>query len=76
MRWRDPLVMLVYPAAYLAMTLVAGAYGEGYPYEFLSVTKIGLRNVLIVSLAFLFVFLALGLLVTAGAKLRARGAAP
>ena len=61
----DPLAMLVYPAAYLAVTLAAGAYGEGYPYDFLDVTKIGLGRVLAVSLAFLAVFLVLGVLVTA-----------
>ncbi len=63
--WRDPFVMLAYPATYLAVTLVAGAHGEGYPYDFLSVTKIGLENVLLVSLAFLALFLLLGVLVTA-----------
>ena len=62
--WRDPFVMLAYPATYLAVTLVAGAHGEGYPYDFLSVTKIGLENVLLVSLAFLALFLLLGVLVT------------
>ena len=72
-RWRDPLAMLAYPAVYLLITLVAGAYGEGYPYGFLSVTKIGLPGVLLVSLAFLFVFLVLGYLVTALAKLRRAG---
>lgn len=70
--WRDPLAMLAYPAAYLLITLIAGAYGEGYPYDFLSVSKIGLENVLFVSLAFLFVFLVLGFLVTALALLRPR----
>lgn len=69
-RWRDPLAMLAYPAAYLAITLFAGAHGEGYPYDFLNVTKIGLPGVLLVSLGFLLVFLALGMLVTAWAKRR------
>ena len=67
--WRDPLAMLAYPAAFLAVTLVAGACGEGYPYGFLNVAQIGLGNVLLVSLAFLGVFLALGVLVTVIAKL-------
>lgn len=66
--WRDPLVMLVYPATYLVVTLVAGATGEGYPYDFLSVAKIGLGRVLLVSLAFLALFLMLGGLATALAK--------
>ena len=70
-RWRDAFAMLAYPAAFLAVTLVAGAYGEGYPYDFLNVAKIGLANVLLVSLIFLVVFLALGTLVTALAKWRA-----
>lgn len=71
-KWRDPLLMLVYPALYLAITLVAGALGEGYPYDFLSVARIGLPRVLWVSLAFLLVFLVLGTLVTAAAKLLAK----
>ena len=72
--WRDPIIMLVYPAIYLAVTLVAGAYGEGYPYDFLSVTKIGLEHVLLVSLAFLVLFLMLGALATAVAmRLALRG---
>lgn len=70
--WRDPVVMLAYPAAYLALTLVAGAWGEGYPYDFLNVAKLGLGNVLLISLGFLAVFLALGAAVTAVAKLRAK----
>lgn len=73
--WRDPLAMLAYPAAYLAMTLVAGAYGEGYPYDFLDVSRIGLGAVLLVSLAFLALFLGLGTLVTALAKLGRRRSA-
>ena len=74
--WRDPFAMLAYPAAYLAVTLVAGAYGEGYPYGFLSVSEIGLGNVLLVSLAFLAVFLALGVLVTAAAQFLGRETRP
>ncbi len=74
--WRDPLLMLVYPAAYLAVTLVAGAHGEGYPYDFLSVAKIELPGVLWVSLAFLLIFLVLGTLLTAWAKLRTTTASP
>ena len=70
--WRDPFAMLAYPAAYLLATLVAGAYGEGYPYDFLNVADIGLSDVLLVSLAFLLVFLALGTLATALAKWLAR----
>ena len=58
--WTDPFGMLVFPGLFLATTLVAGAYGEGYPYDFLDVSKIGLGRVLVVALAFLFVFLVLG----------------
>lgn len=76
--WGDPFAMLAFPAAYLAVTLVAGAHGEGYPYDFLNVATLGLRNVLWVSLAFLAVFLALGFAVTAAARLlgRVRGRGP
>lgn len=72
--WGDAFVLLAFPAAFLGLTLVAGAHGEGYPYDFLNVDKIGMGNVLLVSLAFIAVFLALGALVTACAKLLARRA--
>lgn len=70
-RWRGVPAMLAFPAAYLAVTIVAGAYGEGYPYDFLNVARLGLPAVLGVALAFLVVFLLLGALVTALGRLRA-----
>lgn len=69
--WRDVPWMLVYPAGFLVLTLVAGAGGEGYPYDFLNVAELGLGRVLLVALAFLAVFLLLGMLVTGLARLRA-----
>ncbi len=69
--WRGVPAMLAYPAAYLAMTIVAGACGEGYPYDFLNVARLGLPTVLGVAAAFLIVFLLLGALVTALGRLRA-----
>ena len=63
-RWRDALWTIAYPAAYLAMTLVAGALGEGYPYNFLDVDKLGFGSVLVVAAIFLAIFYALGLVTT------------
>lgn len=64
-RWRDVLWILAYPTAYFAMTLVAGAYGEGYPYSFVDVDRIGMSRVLIVAALFLAVFAALGVVTSA-----------
>ena len=71
-RWPDALWMLVYPAAYFAMTLGAGALGEGYPYSFLNVDKLGLGSVLVVAIVFLATFYALGLVTTGLSKAWAR----
>lgn len=63
--WRDALLMTAYPAMFFAMTLAAGALGEGYPYNFLNVDNLGLGNVLLVALVFLAIFYVLGLVATA-----------
>lgn len=67
-RWRDALWGLAYPAAYFVMTLAAGALGEGYPYDFLDVDRIGLPRVLVVAAVFLTVFYVLGIVTTALSK--------
>ncbi len=73
--WRDARRMLVYPVLYFAMTLAAGALGEGYPYNFFDVTALGLPTVLIVGTLFLVVFYLLGLATTALSMGRPRGGA-
>ncbi len=70
-RWRDTLWLLAYPAAYLAATLVAGALGAGYPYDFLDPGVLGTGGVTVVAGVFLVVFAGLGLATTAVSRLRA-----
>ena len=74
-RWADILWLLIYPAAYLAATLVAGAFGEGYPYDFLDAGKLGYGLVAVVTLVFLAIFCALGLATTAASRRWARSGA-
>jgi hypothetical protein len=64
-RWRDALAMLAYPAGYFLVTLVAGALGQGYPYGFLDVGKLGALSVAVTAAVFLLIFYAAGLTTTA-----------
>ena len=63
--WRDLPWIFAYPAAYFAVTLVAGALGAGYPYDFLDAAKLGYPVVIGIGFAFLAVFFILGALATA-----------
>jgi hypothetical protein len=59
--WREPLAWLIYPAAYIAWTLVRGAMIHRYPYFFADVNKLGYPHALANGAAFLVVFWLLGL---------------
>ena len=72
-RWRDTLWLLAYPAAYLAATLVAGALGAGYPYDFLDPGVLGSGGVAMVATVFLAAFAGIGLAATAASRLVTRG---
>ncbi len=62
-RYRDVAVWVVYPVLYLAGTLVAGAWGNGfYPYPFLNVALYGYGAVARNAAVMLVVFSLLGLL--------------
>ena len=63
--WRDLPWLLAFPTVYFAVTLVAGALGAGYPYDFLDAGRLGYPIVFVVGVTFILVFLALGALVTA-----------
>ena len=71
MRWRDPVLLLIYPALYLVATLIAGLCGEDYPYFFLDASRLGYVAVLRTSAVFLLVFYGLGVCLTALARSRA-----
>ena len=73
-RWRDAAWLLVFPIGYFAVTLIAGALGEDYPYDFLDVSSLGYTAVLGIATMFLAVFYGLGLLLIGLARiLTARG---
>ena len=71
MRWRDPALLLIYPAFYLVATVIGGALGQGYPYFFLDPSRIGYVQVTRVDVIFLLAFYGLGASVTALARSRA-----
>ena len=71
-RWRAALMWLIYPAIYLAYSLVRGAMTGWYPYPFLDVGTIGYARVLVQSGVLLAVFLVMSALVIALDKAIAR----
>lgn len=74
LHWRGLSWLLLYPLAYFAATLLGGALGAGYPYDFLDVTLLGYPTVVAIAFVFLAVFLVLGTLLTAaGRVLTTRG---
>ena len=62
-RWRAALMWLIYPAVYLAYSLVRGAMTGWYPYPFLDVGTTGYARVLVQSGLLLVVFLMMSALV-------------
>lgn len=73
--WTDPLRMLPFPAAFLAWSLVRGAWLHEYPYPFIDVDALGyavvLRNAGVIAL----LFVAAGLFLVAFDRRVARTAA-
>ena len=65
---RFSLLLLIYPGLYFVGTLIAGALGESYPYNFLDVSKLGYPTVTIVGFVFLLIFYTLGLATMTAAK--------
>jgi hypothetical protein len=68
--WRQPLAWLIYPAAYIAWTLVRGAAIHHYPYFFADVDKLGYPRALLNGAGFLAAFWLLGLGAVAVGRLR------
>ena len=55
--WRDPLLWMLYPLAYLAYALIRSAIEGHYPYPFIDVLAIGwlqtARNAVVIALGFI-----------------------
>jgi hypothetical protein len=68
--WREPLAWLIYPAAYIAWTLIRGAAIHHYPYFFADADKLGYPRALLNGAGFLLGFYFLGLAAVAVGRLR------
>jgi hypothetical protein len=62
LRWRDPLLWLLYPAAYLLYAIVRGSLDGNYPYPFIDLARIGWDTALINCAAIALGFIVGGLL--------------
>ena len=71
--WRIIGVALLWPLAYLAWTVVHGAISDWYPYGFIDAGELGAGRMLRNALLVLLFGVALGLLVIAVDRRRARG---
>jgi hypothetical protein len=72
LRFGDALRWLSFPAAYLAWTLVRGAWVHEYPYPFMDVTAIGMLAVVRNAAVLLVLFVLLGLVLVGLDKLAGR----
>jgi hypothetical protein len=69
LRWRDPVVWLVYPAVYLALLLIIAQWTGFFPYPFIDTRVLGVGALVINLLALGGVFLAVGLAIVAVARI-------
>lgn len=67
-QWKNLFPWLIYPLAYIVVTLVRGSYVHFYPYPFLDVDKYGFDKVLINCIWVSFAFVVISLLFIAIAK--------
>jgi hypothetical protein len=72
LRWTHPLLWSIYPAAYLAYSLVRGYLVGSYPYPFIDAAHIGYARTMQNAVVLLIVFIALGLLIVVIGRLRQR----
>ena len=72
-RYRQIFGWLIFPMVYLAYTLIRGSIAGWYPYHFVDVNKIGLKQTLINSAGLVLVFLLILLIMIALGKQFARG---
>ena len=72
LRWSYPLIWSIYPTAYMLYVLVRGEIIGHYPYGFIDPSTIGYQKTLINAIGLLAVFIALGLMLVAVARLQRR----
>jgi len=72
LRWTYPPLWSLYPAAYLAYSLVRGYLVGSYPYPFIDAAHIGYARTMLNAVGLLIVFIALGLLIVALGRVRRR----
>ncbi len=70
LRWREPVVWIIYPAVYMIWILARGAAIHRYPYFFADAGKLGYPRALANGVGFLAVFYGLGLAAVALGRLR------
>jgi hypothetical protein len=68
LRWRDPVIWLVYPALYLLALLLVATWTEFYPYPFMDVRVLGFGGLVFNLAALSVTFLAIGLATVAVAR--------
>ncbi len=65
LRWVDPPLWSIYPAAYVVYALIRGALIDTYPYPFIDVATIGYQRALLNAFGLQLAFIAVGLLFVA-----------
>ncbi len=70
--WLDPVRWLIYPAVYVAYSLIRGAIVSWYPYHFVDVTQLGYPSALTNTAFVLIAFALIGYIYTGIAKVLSR----
>lgn len=68
LRWRDAVIWLIYPAAYLAAAVAVGAISGFYPYPFLDLPRLGAVKLAFNLASLLGAGLLVGLIVVAAGR--------
>lgn len=74
LRWHDPLLWLIYPAAYLIAILIRGKMSGFYPYPFIDVGSLGYAKTALNAAGMLMVFVGVGAIVVVAGRLMSRSA--
>ena len=72
LRWYDPLLWLIYPAAYLLAVLVRGKWSGFYPYPFVDAGALGYAKVAVYAVHVLVLFLIAGAAIVVAGRVMAR----